>query len=140
MKLVPPLLLLIGANLSVLAAPSAPLPPPANRPVDFAQDIQPLFEAARIKCHAKGKDKGGFSLETRESFLKGGETEPGAVIGKSAESYIVELVAGVEPDSIMPKKGTRWTPEQVGLLRAWIDQGAVWPVGITFAKPPSENL
>jgi hypothetical protein len=108
--------------------------------VDFVQDIQPLFEAACIKCHAKGKDKGGFSLETRETFLKGGETEAGAIVGKSAESYIVELVAGLEPDSIMPKKGTKWTPEQVGLLRAWIDQGVIWPAGITFAKPPPENL
>jgi mono/diheme cytochrome c family protein len=139
MKLLPALLLLATAPLT-LAAPRAALPPAVDRPVDFAKDIQPLFEAACIKCHAKGKDKGGFSLETRESFLKGGETEAGAVVGKSAESYIVELVAGVEPDSIMPKKGSRWTPEQVGLLRSWIDQGAVWPAGITFAKPPPENL
>ena len=104
------------------------------------KDIKPLFEAACIKCHAKGKDKGGFSLETRESFLKGGDTEAGATVGKSAESNVVQLVAGLDPDSIMPKKGTRWTPEQVGLLRAWIDQGAVWPAGLTFAKPPAENL
>ncbi len=40
----------------------------------------------------------------------------------------------------MPKKGTRWTAEQVGLLRAWIDQGASWPAGITFKKPAPQNL
>ncbi len=138
MKLLP-LLLLTLAPLAV-AAPSAKLPPSAARAVDFEKDIKPLFEAACIKCHAKGKDKGGFSLETRDAFLQGGDTGPAAVLGKSAESYIVELVAGLEPDSIMPKKGTRWTPDQVGLLRAWIDQGAKWPAGLTFAKPPPENL
>ncbi len=52
----------------------------------------------------------------------------------------MELVAGLDPDSIMPKKGTRWTPSRFGLLRAWIDQGASWPAGITFAKPPPQNL
>jgi mono/diheme cytochrome c family protein len=119
---------------------AATLPPPATRPVDFMEDIKPLFEAACIKCHAKGKDKGGFSLESREAFLKGGDTGAGAVVGKSGESLIVELVAGLDPDSVMPKKGTKWTPEQIGLLRAWIDQGALWPPNVSFAKPPPENL
>jgi mono/diheme cytochrome c family protein len=132
--------MLLALASAAVAASNATLPPPAARPVDFEKEIKPLFEAACIKCHAKGKDKGGFSLETREAFLKGGDTGPGAVIGKSGESNIVELVAGLDPDSIMPKKGTRWTPEQVGLLRAWIDQGASWPKGITFAKPLPQNL
>jgi len=138
MKLIPPLLFAFASVAA--AATSAKLPPPATHLVDFEKEIKPLFEAACIKCHAKGKDKGGFSLETRDVFLKGGDTGAGAVIGKSGESNIVELVAGLDPDSIMPKKGTRWTPEQVGLLRAWIDQGAAWPAGITFAKPPPLNL
>ena len=123
-----------------VAATSAKLPPPATHTVDFEKEIKPLFEAACIKCHAKGKDKGGFSLETRDTFLKGGDTGPGAELGKSGKSNIVELVAGLDPDSIMPKKGSRWTAEQIGLLRAWIDQGAPWPKGITFAKPPPQNL
>src|SRR5215216_8031063 len=100
-------LLLLSTAVFVFAAE---LPPPAARPVDFENDIKPLFEAACIKCHAKGKEKGGFSLETREVFLKGGDTEPAAVIGKSAESYVVELVAGIDPENVMPKKGTKWTP------------------------------
>ncbi len=123
-----------------VANPNAALPPPTARQVDFVQDIQPLFEVACVKCHAKGKDKGGFVLETREQFLKGGETGAAAVVGKSGESLVVELVASSDSGEVMPKKGSRWTTEQVGLLRAWIDQGAAWPEGVTFAKPPPENL
>ena len=40
----------------------------------------------------------------------------------------------------MPEKGTKWTPEQVGLLRAWVDQGAAWDASVTFAKPEPRNL
>jgi hypothetical protein len=116
------------------------LPQPANRPVDFAKDIKPLFEAACVKCHAKGKDKGGFSLETRERFLNGGDTGAAAVVGKSEDSYLVELVSSSDSDEVMPKKGTKWTREQIGLMRAWIDQGATWPANISFAKPEPQNL
>ena len=123
-----------------IAALAAELPPSANHPVDFLKDIQPLLEAACVKCHGKGKDSGGFSLETRESFFKGGDTGPAAVPGNSAKSLVLELVAGLDPDNVMPQRGKRWTAEQVGLLRAWVDQGAKWPEGFTFAKPPARNF
>jgi hypothetical protein len=139
-RVVLPLLSLAASAFGLTPDQAAQLPAPAARTVDFVKDIKPLFENSCVKCHAKGKAKGDFSLETREAFLKGGETEAGAVVGKSAESYVVELVAAVDPDSVMPKKGSRWTAEQVGLLRAWIDQGATWPQGITFAKPEPQNL
>ena len=116
-------------------APAVVIPPAAARQVDFVKDIKPLFEAACIQCHAKGKDKGGLSLETREAFLKGGDTGPAAIPGNGGESLAVKLVAGADPDGIMPKKGTKWTPEQIGLLRAWIDQGAKWDPSVTFARP-----
>jgi hypothetical protein len=132
--------LLTGANAALSPEQVSKLPPPAAREVDFTKDIQPLLEASCVKCHAKGKAKGDFSIETRELFLKGGENGATAVVGKSAESYVVELVAGVDPDNVMPKKGSHWTAEQVGLLRAWIDQGLKWPQGVTFAKPEPQNL
>jgi hypothetical protein len=131
---------LLICTFSLAAEPPRTLPPPASRTVNFVQDIKPLFEAACIQCHAKGKDKGGLSLETRASLLKGGDSGPAAVVGKSGESYIVKMVAGVDPDEVMPKKGTKWTAEQVGLLRAWIDQGMPWDANITFAKPEPLNL
>lgn len=118
----------------------AKLPPAATRQIDFAKDIKPLFEASCIQCHAKGKTKGGLSLESREGFLKGGKTGPAVVPGKSGDSLIVHLVAGVDPENVMPMKGTKWTPKQVGLLRAWIDQGSPWDASITFARPEPLNL
>ena len=129
------LLLLIPA-----AAFAAQLPPPADRPVDFVKDIQPLLESSCVKCHAKGKDRGGLSLETHEGLLKGGDTGGAIVPGNSAKSLMIELVSSDDLESLMPRRGKRWTPEQVGLLRAWIDQGAKWPLGLTFSKPAPENL
>ncbi len=139
-RLIISLLASAGAAFALPPAEVAKLPPPAAHAVDFVKEIKPLLEASCIKCHAKGKDKGGLSLETRATFLKGGESGPAAVIGKSAESLAVEMVSGLDPDNMMPKKGTKWTPAQVGLLRAWIDQGARWPAEITFAKPEPNNL
>jgi hypothetical protein len=131
---------LICGTIRAADAPPAALPPSAMHTVNFAREIKPLFEASCVQCHAKGKDKGGLSLETRKNLLKGGDTGAAVTVGDSAESLIVKAVAGVDADTVMPKKGTKWTSEQVGLLRAWIDQGMTWDPAITFAKPEPLNL
>ena len=116
------------------------LPAPADRAVNFVQDIKPIFEASCIKCHGRGRGKGEFHLDTRETTLKGGESGPAIVAGKSTESYLIELVSGVDPDNVMPRKGSKLTPLQVGLLRAWIDQGMPWEKEVSFAKKAPVNL
>ena len=118
----------------------AMIPPAANFPVDFATQIQPIFEASCVQCHARGKNKGLFSLETRENFLDGGETGTPAVAGKSVESLVIEMISGLNAENIMPKKGKRLTAEQVAVFRAWIDQGMVWPDTIAFHKHEPANL
>ena len=129
---------------AVLCAPSLPLraqvPAPAARQVDFAKDVKPILQVACVRCHARGNDKGGFSIETRESLLRGGDTRPAVVPGQSGESFLIDLVSGLEPDMVMPKKGSRLTADQIALLRAWIDQGAVWDPGVTFARAAPRNL
>jgi hypothetical protein len=70
----------------------------------------------------------------------GGDSGPVAVNGQSGSSYLIELVSGLDPDNVMPVKGSKLTSAQVGLLRAWIDQGMPWSPEVTFAKPPSLNL
>ena len=116
------------------------LPQPSSRTVVFGQDIKPLFEARCVQCHGRGRDKGGLRIDTRESLLQGGDSGPVVKPGKSGESLLIELVSGLDPDNVMPKKGTRLTPDQVGLLRAWIDQGLPWDTGLTFARAAALNL
>jgi mono/diheme cytochrome c family protein len=116
------------------------LPPSVSRPIDFVRDIQPIFEASCVKCHGRGRSKGGLQLDTRQTLLHGGDSGPAVTVGKSQESLLIELVAGVDPDNVMPKKGSKLTAGQVGILRAWIDQGLAWDPKITFARPAPLNL
>jgi hypothetical protein len=100
-----------------------PLPPPAGRPVDFVKDVQPLFAASCYSCHGPTKQKGDLRLDRKSSALR-----PDVVVpGKSADSPMIQRVAGLDPDMKMPPKGPGLTPKQISLLRAWIDQGARWP-------------
>lgn len=116
------------------------LPAPADHTVDFAKEVKPILEASCIKCHGRGKAKGSFALDTRETLLKTGDSGPSVSVGKSAESYLIELVAGVDPDNVMPRKGSKLTAAQVGVLRAWIDQGVSWPEGVSFGRMAPVNL
>src|SRR5690348_191427 len=86
--------------------------PPVTNPVDFSRDIIPMFEASCIKCHGRGRDKGGFRQDSRDTLLNGGDSGPVVLSGKSAESLLISLVAAVDPDNVMPKKGSRLTPAQ----------------------------
>jgi mono/diheme cytochrome c family protein len=116
------------------------LPQASARPVLFSQDIRPVFEARCVQCHGRGRDKGRFRIDTRDSLLEGGDSGTAVKVGKSGESLLIELVSGLDPDNVMPKKGTRLTAEEVGLLRAWIDQGLAWDAGVSFARPAALNL
>ena len=67
------LLTAICAHGALSPQQRAQLPAPATHAVDFEKEIKPIFDAACVKCHGKGKEKGGFSLETRDIFFKGGD-------------------------------------------------------------------
>ncbi|HUY35506.1 MAG TPA: PSD1 and planctomycete cytochrome C domain-containing protein [Pirellulales bacterium] len=104
------------------------LPPAATTAVDFAKSIAPLLRKHCLECHGAGKQESGLRLDSRARAIEGGYS--GAVIqpGKSDQSRLIQLVGGVADDEVvMPPEGPRLTAEEIGLLRAWIDQGAVWP-------------
>ena len=107
-------------------AEAAVLPPAAKSKVEFWQDISPIFQQRCQSCHGAEKQMGGLRLDSREAALAGGYSGPVILPGNSADSKLIHLVAGVREDLVMPLVGERLTPEQVELLRAWIDQGAEW--------------
>ena len=102
------------------------LPPAADVKVDFVDDIQPLLTEKCIECHGTNMAAAGLRLHERESAMRGGDS--GAVIlpGDSAASSLIWMVSGTEDGKRMPLTGEPITLDQIGLLRAWIDQGAPW--------------
>jgi hypothetical protein len=103
------------------------LPPAVSKPdVTFAKDIMPLFEKSCFKCHGEEKQKAKLRLDSIAAIKKGSENGEVMVVGKSEKSSLVHVVAGLVEDMMMPPEGKAdpLTKEQIGLLRAWIDQGA----------------
>jgi hypothetical protein len=105
------------------------LPPPAKRKIVFRRDIEPILRDRCVSCHGPDKEMGGLRLDNRTDALKGGTSGPVIRPGNSAESKLIWSVAGVGKVPVMPFDGKRLTAEEVGMLRAWIDQGAQWPDG-----------
>ena len=106
------------------------LPPAAKKAgVTFDADIKPIIEKSCLKCHSGEKPKGKFRVDTRENILKGADGEKVLEAGNSAKSKMIHAVADLVADEEMPPLDKRdkypaLTKDQIGLLRAWIDQGA----------------
>jgi mono/diheme cytochrome c family protein len=103
------------------------LPPAATETVDFVRDVAPIFVSRCVACHGDKKQESGFRLDRKKNALDGGDSGAAIVPGKSAESRLVLRIAGVNTDEVMPPEGEKLTAEQIGIIRAWIDQGADWP-------------
>ena len=107
------------------------LPPASDKTgVTYAADIKPIFEKSCLKCHGPEKQKGKLRLDSLEAVLKGGQDGKVVEPGASAKSMLVHNVAHLgDEDDYMPPPDNKMkipplTKEQIGLIRAWIDQGA----------------
>jgi len=108
------------------------LPPASSKPdVTYAADIQPIFAKSCYPCHGPKtpKPKGKLRVDTLDLVLKGSEDGPVVVARDLVNSPLLGDVAHLgDPDDFMPPPKKRdlqpLTKEQVGLIRAWIEQGA----------------
>lgn len=122
---------------------STNLPPPARQPIVFDRDIRPILETSCWRCHGPQRPKSHFRLDNRESALAGGDSNTNDIVpGDSRDSRLVHYVARQVPDMEMPPpdRGEPLAPQQIALLRGWIDQGANWnttnlppPLALNFA-------
>lgn len=113
------------------AAAISQLPPPSpKKGVTFAADIKPIFEHSCVRCHGRLKPRAHLRLDKLWGVLNGGEDGKVVKPGNSAQSLLVRNVAHMgDPDDYMPPPKNHLGIEplsrtQVGLIRAWIDQGA----------------
>jgi hypothetical protein len=118
----------VSAITLVMVCHAADLPPAADRKIDFAKDVQPILSSRCYECHGEKKQKAELRWDVKSIALKGGEHGTPILPNKSAESLMIQMVAGLKGSDLrMPAKGEPLSAEQIGILRAWIDQGANWP-------------
>ena len=117
--------------LLVQAAAAEPIPIAAVRrsqPVSFQEEILPILRKNCLACHHAGQSNGALVLESPAAMFEGGDSGAAVIAGESAASLLLSLAAH-EDDPAMPPPGNKvaaqaLTPQQLGLLKLWIDQGA----------------
>ena len=129
MKTLSACLSLLALALNASSAASLPVAKLDRKsPVDFPEEVYPILKANCIACHNKTTTKGGLNMETPQLMEKGGDSGTAVVPGKGAESLLFQSAIH-ESDSEMPPKGNKvgavnLTPDELALLKLWIDQGA----------------
>ena len=126
--------LLCVATVCVFGAPS-PARADDAAPVDpaevahFETHVRPLLAERCFECHGPHKQQGGVRLDRRAAALSTEELStgtPAIAPGNAAGSRLIEALAHADYDTGMPPAG-KLPDDQIALLTAWIDRGAVWP-------------
>ncbi len=124
-----------------IVAVSILLPAGAFAAVDFVRDVQPILEFQCVRCHnpkATAVEKGDTSvlLDTKDKAVRGKTIVPGDAA--KSKAYTTSI-APDDDDKLMPpmeeiKKGSsrRLSTAESDTLKAWINEGAKWPEGVTL--------
>src|SRR5882672_10935314 len=131
-------LFLRGLQVIVITGTLAlPAPARAAAPVltnDFSR-VAAIFDKHCLDCHAADDPEGKLVLESFATLMKGGKSGPAIVPTNSTESLLVKLIEGrIEEEGkkkIMPPgKRKKLEPDDIALIKAWIDAGAPAPTEV----------
>ena len=97
-------------------------------PVEFERDILPILRRNCLACHNRSDAENDLVLETPQTILTGGSEGPAVKPGDGSKSLLLK-VAARQSEPFMPpadnEVGARnLTPQELGLLKLWIDQGS----------------
>ena len=106
--------------------------------VDFGRDIQPIFKTNCYGCHGPSQQMNNLRLDRRRNAMPNRVGANGATVvpGNSARSRLYLKVSGNQAGLQMPPSGPL-SSDEIGIIKAWIDQGAEWPDEFSGDAPPS---
>jgi ankyrin repeat protein len=113
----------------------------ARERVDFVREVKPLLERSCTACHGTERERSRCRVDSAAAIVKGGASGEAAIVpGDADQSPLVRYLRGLVEGMEMPPLPARGrypalTEEEQTLVRAWIDQGAAWPEGVTLRPP-----
>lgn len=122
-------LVLFGLMLPLVAAAGQE----GGDKVDFAKLIKPIFEKHCISCHGPTEAE-NFRIDVVDEamdYIEGGASD---------ESDIYLSLVSDDEEVLMPPPDEQnpLSAEQIQLVKAWIDEGADWPVDVQLVEPAKE--
>ena len=102
----------------------------ASKPAFYTEKVRPLLQTNCGKCHMDVNHKGGLSLMTKASTMKGGRDGVVIVPGDPANSLLVKLIRheGPPDDPMpMPEKAPKMSDADIATITQWVKAGAVMP-------------
>lgn len=97
--------------------------------VDFERDIVPIFRAHCLECHNEKEAKADFRIDDPDTVLAYIEPED-----HESSTMYADYMLSDDPDVLMPppSKGGPLSPQELAMVRVWINEGATWPEGVTI--------
>ena len=94
--------------------------------VSFAEDVAPILEANCVQCHGGEVDgvvvkEVSLDLTTYEGVMAGSEFGSVVEANKPDDSFLFVMVEAGD----MPLEGEQLPPEQIEIIRKWIEEGAL---------------
>lgn len=116
--------ILLHASLWVLSMRTLAL---AQDAPDYIRHVAPLLTKYCTGCHNSQDADGKLALDSFDGIVQGGKRGEAIVPGRSVESRLVLVLEGKAKPAMPPRGETAPTAEEIAVLRAWIDAGAVGP-------------
>jgi Planctomycete cytochrome C/Anaphase-promoting complex subunit 4 WD40 domain/WD domain, G-beta repeat len=111
-----------------------------KEPIVYEKDVEPILVKKCFFCHSGNVKEAKFDLSCCETLMKGGRRGKPIVAGKAEESLLY-LAAGKREKPYMPPKTEEpLTPEELAVIKLWIDQGARPPTGARATRAVVVNV
>ena len=104
---------------------------------------QAIFERNCYKCHGATKQKGGYRLDEQHSINLGGKSKLPAIVPRNAEQSELMyrmLLPHDDDDAMPPEEKDPVSPEDIDLVRQWIEAGAYWPDAAELSAAANDTV
>src|SRR4051794_28283973 len=91
---------------------------------DFNGDVLPVFRKYCNGCHNAKEAEAGLVLLDYPRTMKGGDDGAVVVGGESDHSRLWKRMTAEDDTRMPPKDQPSPKPEEIGLIKAWIEAGA----------------
>lgn len=132
-SLIPLATLLLSVSLGCVGSVFAGDEP---KEISFSRDIRPILSANCYKCHGPddGKDDKGKSLRKAGLRLDLEDSQDW--------DEVIDRITATDPEDIMPPPEANKTlkPEEIELIKRWIEEGAEYETHWAFIHPKASSI